>query len=350
MYGFSTLFALALPLATLAGPIPSAPSRQLDFDCEEEPSAPRKFDVVDMYQGKNFFDGFEFFTAPDPTHGNVNFQSADDAFRKGLAYVQDDNTTILAVDSTTHLPVGGNRDSTRIESKKSYTNGLFIADFFAMPHGCGVWPAWWTVGEDWPNNGEIDIIEGVNNQINNQMTLHTSQGCTLERQVAPKPHGNQKVNAAASGALATGKVLTQQCAFVDGNNDGCAFSDEDNRSHGKGFNLIAGGVFAHLWEDDSIKIWHFARGEIPQDIEDKNPNPDNWPTPQAVFTSASCNIKKHFKNHKLVLDTTICGDFAGSKYAGSGCPGTCAEAVADPKNFKFADWKINYIAVYDRKN
>ena len=48
--------------------------------------------------------------------------------------------------------------SVRITSNKSYNSGLFIADFFSMPHGCSVWPAYWTVGPDWPNAGEIDII------------------------------------------------------------------------------------------------------------------------------------------------------------------------------------------------
>lgn len=32
--------------------------------------------------------------------------------------------------------------SVRISSKKSYSSGLFIADFGAMPAGCGIWPAW----------------------------------------------------------------------------------------------------------------------------------------------------------------------------------------------------------------
>ena len=49
--------------------------------------------------------------------------------------------------------------SVRIQTKKTYNSGLFVADFFAMPHGCAVWPAYWTVGDgDWPNTGEVDII------------------------------------------------------------------------------------------------------------------------------------------------------------------------------------------------
>ena len=37
----------------------------------------------------------------------------------------------------------------------------------------------WMVGPNWPGNGEIDIIEGVNDNAQNQMTLHTSPGCTV---------------------------------------------------------------------------------------------------------------------------------------------------------------------------
>jgi hypothetical protein len=291
---------------------------------------------VDLYQGKSFFDGWNFDSFPDPTHGLVNYQPADQAFKKGLAFVQDDNTTVLAVDDFTPLSPGTPRDSVRISTKKSYDGGLFIADIFAMPHGCSVWPAYWTVGPDWPNNGEIDVIEGVNDPTTNQMTLHTSEGCTIS---PDSPKGPNSL-------FATGKVLGGQCAFVNGDNSGCAFVDSDTRSHGHGFNIIAGGVYAHLWTDDSIKIWYFPRGDIPKDIDDKNPDPSSWPAPAAVFTNAQCDIKKHFRSHQIVINTTLCGDFAGGAFPSSGCKGTCNEAVADPGNFKFAKWKINYIAAY----
>lgn len=30
---------------------------------------------------------------------------------------------------------------------------------------------------------------------------------------------------------------------------------------------------------------------------------------------------------------TLCGDWAGTSYEAAGCPGTCAERVADPTSF-----------------
>ena len=54
--------------------------------------------------------------------------------------------------------------SVRITSVKPFYHGLVIADFDRMPFGCSVWPASWSVGPKWPNNGEVDIVEGVNNK------------------------------------------------------------------------------------------------------------------------------------------------------------------------------------------
>lgn len=37
----------------------------------------------------------------------------------------------------------------------------------------------WMTGPNWPINGEIDIIEGVNSATVNGMTLHTDAGCSV---------------------------------------------------------------------------------------------------------------------------------------------------------------------------
>lgn len=284
------------------------------------------------YTGNDFLEQWDFFSAGDPTHGMVNYQSKEAAVKQGLAKVED-GVAILAVDDQTQLKSGENRNSVRISSKEKFNGGLFIADFAAMPHGCSVWPAWWSVGPDWPKGGEIDILEGVHDQTTNQYTLHTSEGCSLDK-----------------GASATSKVLGTTCASGAQDNTGCAYRDSDDRTYGKGFNAADGGVYAHIWNDDGIKIWHFARAEIPQDITSGSPNPSSWPKPAADFKSTTCTMKDHFYDHVLTIDTTLCGDWAGATYGSSGCPGTCADRVADPNNFKDAKWRINSIAVYTENN
>jgi hypothetical protein len=291
------------------------------------------FTLTDMYQGANFLEGWDFFSGSDPTHGLVQFLDQKSATSAGLAYVQSDGTTVLAVDNTTHVPVGGNRNSVRISTKKTYNGGLFITDVFAMPTGCSVWPAWWSVGPNWPQGGEIDIIEGVNTGTQNQYTLHTAEGCNLDSSVSKDLH--------------TATIVGTQCTSSGSNNNGCAFVDTDSRSFGQSFNNIGGGVYAHLWDSKGIKAWHFARNEIPDDINARNPNPSSWGSPAAFWSATSCDIGKHFFDHVLTFDTTLCGDWAGSVYSSFGCPGTCAEAVADPSNFSNAKWKINYVAVYN---
>lgn len=99
--------------------------------------------------------------------------------------------------------------------------------------------------------------------------------------------------------------------------------------------MNGGGVYAHIWDEDAIKVWFFTRQAIPDDINKGVPNPDSWGTPSAVFPGGdSCNIAENFKQHNIVFDITLCGDWAGAAYASSGCPGTCDQAVADPTNFK----------------
>ena len=58
-------------------------------------------------------------------------------------------------------PEARGRDSIRISSKRAFDESVVIIDLEHMPHGCGTWPAFWTLSQEgpWPTGGEIDIIE-----------------------------------------------------------------------------------------------------------------------------------------------------------------------------------------------
>ncbi len=162
------------------------------------------------------------------------------------------------------------------------------------------------------------------------MTLHTGPQCSLDK--------NPTSGSPSASTLAAfvGNVLSTTCASSSSDNTGCAFSNPDSSSYGQGFNDIGGGVFAHLWDPSGIKIWNFKRSSIPQDIASGNPDPTSWPTPVAFWSSPACDMASTFIDHSLVIDTTLCGDWAGNAFGSSGCPGTCADAVAKASNFNSA--------------
>lgn len=166
----------------------------------------------------------------------------------------------MKVDNTNTYPSGGQRPSVRISSKKGYTSGLIVLDVQSMPYGCGVWPAFWTVGSAWPSGGEIDIVEGVNNNQNNQYTLHTSSGCTLDTSFAKsstkrrRGHARRGTANSLSALAFTGKALATTCDAAVNGNAGCGISDPSNASYGKGLNDNGGGVFATLLDDDGVAI------------------------------------------------------------------------------------------------
>lgn len=58
-------------------------------------------------------------------------------------------------------------------------------------------------------------------------------------------------------------------------------------------------------------MWFFPRNAIPADALSGNPEPLKWGNPVANF-QGGCDIDSHFKNHKIVLDVTFCGDWAGN--------------------------------------
>ena len=142
-----------------------------------------------------------------------------------LTYATSSSATIRVDLSNIDASQGG-RKSVRIESKSQYNEGLFIFDILHTPYGCGTWPALWlTDPSNWPTNGEIDVVEAVNQATSgNQVTLHTTKDCTMN--VKRKE---------------SGKVLTTNCLNSTDDNAGCGVLGAQN-TYGQALNENGGGV------------------------------------------------------------------------------------------------------------
>jgi len=287
------------------------------------------YSPVANYSGNNFFNQFDFFRGADPTHGYVYYASADEANSWGLTSVSNGIVYIKA-DSTT-VSSGSGRASVRLTSRASFSRGIIMFDVYHMPTGCGNWPALWTVGPNWPYNGEIDIVEGVNKNDKNQMTLHSGPGCTMNNQDQ------------------TGNAMSHDCNSANGANGnvGCAVQSTDNLSFGAGFNNNKGGVFAMQWEASGIYVWFWRRNGIPSNVLSNSPDPASWGKPAANFPFGGACASNHFANQQIVIDNTFCGDWAGNEFNNNGCSGSCQSFVQNnPGEFREAYWAIGSIRVF----
>lgn len=302
-------------------------------------AAAATYTLQDNYDKTNFFDSFEFFSDPDPTQGFVQYQDASSAKSQGLAgYNQE--AIYLGTDHTMMNPASG-RASTRVYSQKTYTQMLMLADVVHMPVGCGTWPALWSFGGDWPSKGEIDIIEGVNSQSANEITLHTNGTCTMA-----------EGNAAASTKFSA----TTDCSAGDGST-GCPQTTTSTSTFGKGLNAAGGAIYAMLWDNESISVYLFPRNSTEANALSSSTSTvdtSSFGTPLATFVGGSgCDISERFMEHVITINTAFCGSWAGSDEvwgADAECSAkasTCEEYVANnPDAFVDAYWLLNSIKVY----
>ncbi|KAJ3838788.1 concanavalin A-like lectin/glucanase domain-containing protein [Lentinula raphanica] len=304
------------------------------------------YKLVEEHNGSAFFDGWTFTNAADVTthvrKGLVDYVDQETASNNNLTQITSDGTVIMRVETT--AIVTGNRQSIRITTNNAYDSGLWILDAVHMPTGCGTWPAFWTNGPNWPDGGEIDIVEGVGDNTNDQATLHTLEGCSL-------------ASSSSSALDITGSVITStDCVSTGG---GCGIRSSSTVSYGAAFNDNGGGVFTMTLNSSGIAVWFFERSKIPSDISAGTPLPSLWGTPFAWWASSSCNITEFFGLQSTIFDTTLCGDLAGSVWSDAGAPGqeqSCATrtGVSDCNTFvqnngaalQEAYWEINSVKIY----
>ncbi|KAG8730200.1 hypothetical protein FRC12_020421, partial [Ceratobasidium sp. 428] len=257
------------------------------------------YKVTDTFIGSSFLSNFVHEAMADPTHGRVNYVDQATAQRLNLTYASS-NSLVLRSDYTTTLSAGGpGRNSVRIRSNKQWGTHLEILDVRHMPQGCGTWPAYWTVGDNWPANGEIDIIEGVNDQGPNAATLHTTAGCT---QPATRDQ--------------SGTTTGTDCNWQVNGNAGCGVKAPVANSYGPAFNNNGGGWYAMERTTTYIKVWFWPRnsGSVPAGVKSGAGSVDTstFGQPFASFVNSQCSIADHFKGENIVINLTFCGDWAGN--------------------------------------
>lgn len=119
-------------------------------------SLAQQYELTQTYTPANFFEEFDFFTVriqihpvntnaksskeQDPTGGFVQYVPFETAATTGLVgnasdliYLGVDYQNVYTADSP-------GRPSVRLQSKMTYTEGLFVLDLMHMPTGCGTWP------------------------------------------------------------------------------------------------------------------------------------------------------------------------------------------------------------------
>ena len=175
----------------------------------------------------------------------------------------------------------GPRNSIRLEGRRRFNRGLFIVDLRHMPSGCGTWPALWLTDEaNWPVNGEIDIIEGVNYQDTAKTALHTAKECKMDDVPDMSKTGSWDT-AVGIPDRKTGKPdmtfrYAQNCFVYDPHqwiNQGCVATDVklEGRSLGIPLNENGGGVYALEWDPvyHHIRTWVFSpHGRVPRNLRD----------------------------------------------------------------------------------
>ena len=80
-----------------------------------------------------------------------------------------------------------------------------------------------------------------------------------------------------------------------------------------------------------------------------SPDPDGWGLPVATYPTSSCNTNQFINTQTLILDITICGNFAGAASVfDQTCSGTCTDLVATPSNYDDAYFELSFIRVFEQ--
>ena len=228
-------------------------------------------------------------------------------------------------------------------------NKLVIIKASSIPGALATWPAWWSTGADWPNNGEFDTVETANSssvavpQVGNASTMHTSPDCDQPDRAVPALSNPQGYNdcGEASGYQGCGSQLIN----VDS---------------------ATSGIFVWQWEvTDDLQsgfsnMYYFPYSSTvaadPGGPLSGTPDPSLWTAhmyAQFEFGPDNCTMG-HLGPQNSILNTNFCGEWAGAtfpSYDGKTGQDACTAYVndlnLDPSNTN-TQWRIDTIRIWSK--
>lgn len=290
------------------------------------------YQLVERQEGMDFFSYYNFYEGKDSvgSNGYLDYVSEERALELGILNVtlEQDPEDVYALNltksSTNNVTVEpfiymgsaptkeGPRESIRLEGKRRFHRGLFIIDVRHMPAGCGVWPAFWLTDEaNWPVNGEIDIVEGINYQSEAKTALHSSKGCNMDDVPVGVRTGDWDTAIGIPDAKTGIPDMTMRhatnCFVYDPHqwlNQGCVAVDIEGGTLGQPVNKKGGAVYVLEWDpiNRHMRTWVFTpHTKVPENLalsivtakdpdESKrvSPDPDEWPLPYGYFAIGTC--------------------------------------------------------------
>lgn len=262
-------------------------------------------------QGTSFFDGWNF-DIEDANHGAAHYLDKKTAVAVGVVHADESHVVIRTGPLSDYKY---KRQSAKISTNRSWTYFLAAMKFSHVPYGCGVWPAFFTlgVGESWPHAGELDILEYVNSGLS-KSSFHCSKPCTLNAQAVNK-----------FGWMPDRNNMNYDCVTAYPKKLGCAPNKWVMSGEAWG---NSPGVLAVERTKTHVKVFYIREREIPEDISSDTPRPDSWDRfilAYYPFEASGCE-KSVMGAQKFFISTGFCGDWASKIW---GLDTTCAAKVGN---------------------
>ncbi|KIY42968.1 glycoside hydrolase family 16 protein, partial [Fistulina hepatica ATCC 64428] len=241
--------------------------------------------------GEDFINFFNFDSGQSDNDGVANYV---DGVTEGLVYTNSDGQVVIAVDTTEYVSL---RNSVRMVSATTFnpsTSSLFIFDVEQIPAVCGVWPAIWFTGTDWPADGEIDVVEGVNEYTQNIFSIHTGDDCTMDTSLL-------------TDAALVDAGETDCNAYVS--DTACGAMSNSTASYGVGSNSAGGSVYALQLTSAGLEMYWWTKDSVPADITSGLPTPSTWGSPAVEVLSDTCDTDSHFIDLMMIVNTNLGGTF-----------------------------------------